>query len=61
MLACHAAQVVSSELAPVGEAQAAPSIRRFLANQDTKQAIEAEIVRLRAKAKITYASQAIPP
>jgi EpsD family peptidyl-prolyl cis-trans isomerase len=50
----HAAQVVSTDLAPIDEASATASIRRFLANQDTKQAIEAEIVRLRAKAKIEY-------
>lgn len=50
----HAAQVVSTDLAPIDEASAAPSIRRFLANQDTKQSVEAEIVRLRAKAKIEY-------
>jgi EpsD family peptidyl-prolyl cis-trans isomerase len=57
----HAAQVVSTELAPVAEQQAAPSIRRFLSNQDTKQAVEAEIMRLRSKAKIVYAREAATP
>ncbi len=57
----HAAQVVSTDLAPIDEASAAASIRRFLANQDTKQAVEAEIVRLRAKAKIEYGADAATP
>jgi EpsD family peptidyl-prolyl cis-trans isomerase len=57
----HAAQVVSTDLAPIDEASAAASIRRFLANQDTKQAVEAEIVRLRAKAKIEYGADTLAP
>ncbi|MFZ2629228.1 MAG: EpsD family peptidyl-prolyl cis-trans isomerase, partial [Rugosibacter sp.] len=46
--------LVSSSLQPMAEADAAPRIRKFLANQAWTEALTAEIKRLKRTASITY-------
>jgi EpsD family peptidyl-prolyl cis-trans isomerase len=47
-------RVASSQLAPVTEAVALPSIEQFLGNQRAKEAVAANLKQLRADTKITY-------
>lgn len=48
------ARIAASQSAPVDEATALPRILQFLANQRGKEAADAEMKRLREKAKIEY-------
>lgn len=54
-------RVLASQPAPVPEAQALPSIERFLANQRAGDAIAARFKELRASAKITYMGEFSAP
>lgn len=52
--------IVSSELQVVGEADAAPRIRKFLANRTLTDAIAAEAKRLKQNASIVYMGEFAP-
>lgn len=47
-------RITSSQQVPINEAEALPSVERFLSNQRTGEAMTAKLKELRANTKITY-------
>ncbi len=53
----YVAQIVTSRAAPISQVDAAASIRRYIENQRSKEALERELGRLRTQAKIEYVGE----
>ncbi len=54
-------RVVSSQLAPISEAEALPRIEQFLANRAATEAVATDLKKLRAAAKIAYMGEFTAP